>query len=343
MTTNNRRFTSYDRSAATGLDYAINRTYDSKLGRFTQVDPIGMSAADVNLPQTLNLYTYCGNDPINHVDPSGLFFGKLFKWIGKIFRAINKILKWVVIAVVAILVVAAIVYTAGGAMPAFLGGGNGLLGILGSIAGKIGAGISSFMVGAIGVEVGAAVGGSIAAALYGVGAIANNLQQNKKKSTTRLPCPPNVGDLIAGRGWLPAGWFADTIKRALDLSNKNNTERADSGRYKEVGGWILLSRDGQKVKTVIKSPEAEPVDTSTQVQLGEPRKHLKKLLRKGWLIVGDFHTHANKISNPIDIGISNGRQTPGVWIYPDGTTQVYGPASGILGVGIPKHCQTATR
>lgn len=39
-----KRFTSYDRSASTGLDYAVNRHYSSLQGRFTQVDPIGMSA-----------------------------------------------------------------------------------------------------------------------------------------------------------------------------------------------------------------------------------------------------------------------------------------------------------
>lgn len=80
----NKRFTSYDRSAPTGLDYAINRTYDSKQGRFTQVDPIGMSAVSLAAPQTLNMYTYCGNDPINYVDPSGLFFGSFFRWLGKL-------------------------------------------------------------------------------------------------------------------------------------------------------------------------------------------------------------------------------------------------------------------
>ncbi|WP_369334161.1 RHS repeat-associated core domain-containing protein, partial [Vibrio alginolyticus] len=96
MTTNNKRFTSYDRSAATDLDYAINRTYHSKLGRFTQVDPIGMQAVSLASPQTLNLYAYCTNDPINYTDPSGLFFGRLFKWIGKIFKAVMKILMWVV-------------------------------------------------------------------------------------------------------------------------------------------------------------------------------------------------------------------------------------------------------
>jgi RHS repeat-associated protein len=70
-----RRFTSYDRSGATPLDYAVNRFYNQGLGRFTQVDPIGMGAASLTNPQSLNLYGYCENDPINHTDPEGLFFG----------------------------------------------------------------------------------------------------------------------------------------------------------------------------------------------------------------------------------------------------------------------------
>lgn len=101
LTTNNKRFTSYDRSAATGLDYAVNRTYDSKQGRFTQVDPIGMESTDLNDPQSFNLYTYCGNDPINHTDPDGLFFGRLFKWIGKHLKKIMAVVA-VVLAVVAL-------------------------------------------------------------------------------------------------------------------------------------------------------------------------------------------------------------------------------------------------
>ena len=101
-TNNPNRFTSYDRSNITGLDYAVNRSYDSKQGRFTQVDPIDMDAVDFDSPQTLNLYTYCGNDPINHTDPDGLFFGKLFKWIGKIF----KVLRWVALAVAIVSVIA---------------------------------------------------------------------------------------------------------------------------------------------------------------------------------------------------------------------------------------------
>jgi RHS repeat-associated protein len=67
-----KRFTTYDRSEATGLDYAVNRHYSSAQGRFTQVDPIGMGAAELADPQSLNLYAYVENDPINSSDPLGL-------------------------------------------------------------------------------------------------------------------------------------------------------------------------------------------------------------------------------------------------------------------------------
>jgi len=59
-----------------------------------------MDAASLGNPQTLNLYAYCGNDPINHVDPSGLFFG----WIGKAFKWIARVAA-VVVAVAAVLAV----------------------------------------------------------------------------------------------------------------------------------------------------------------------------------------------------------------------------------------------
>ena len=82
-----RRFTSYDRSSTTGLDYAINRHYDPQQGRFTQVDPVGINATDPSRPQTLNLYAYCANDPINYFDPSGLGFFSLLK---KIFKSFSR-------------------------------------------------------------------------------------------------------------------------------------------------------------------------------------------------------------------------------------------------------------
>lgn len=92
-----RKFTSYDRSVTTNLDYAVNRHYDPQQGRFTQIDPLGMKSTSITSPQSLNLYAYCENDPINNTDPSGLGF---FSFLKKIFKAIAKVLtnKWVVIA-----------------------------------------------------------------------------------------------------------------------------------------------------------------------------------------------------------------------------------------------------
>jgi RHS repeat-associated protein len=83
-----RRFTSYDRSDATKLDYAVNRHYDSQQGRFTQVDPAGMDATNLANPHSLNLYAYCGDDPINHADPDGLGLIKALKRLfKKLFHA----------------------------------------------------------------------------------------------------------------------------------------------------------------------------------------------------------------------------------------------------------------
>src|ERR1051325_1404434 len=85
----NRRFTSYDRSGTTGLDHAVNRQYDPRQGRFTQVDPIGMAATSLTDPQSLNLYSYAGNDPMNRIDPDGQFWGALIQFIAGLFRSLK--------------------------------------------------------------------------------------------------------------------------------------------------------------------------------------------------------------------------------------------------------------
>lgn len=69
---NSKKFTGYERDAATGLDYARARTYHSGRGRFMQADQLSLGAADFNRPQTLNRYAYTSNDPVNFVDPTGL-------------------------------------------------------------------------------------------------------------------------------------------------------------------------------------------------------------------------------------------------------------------------------
>ena len=68
------KFTSYERDNETGLDYAHARYYANIQGRFSGVDPVG---GKVGNPQSLNRYSYVGNNPLAFSDPSGMnyFYG----------------------------------------------------------------------------------------------------------------------------------------------------------------------------------------------------------------------------------------------------------------------------
>lgn len=50
----------------TGLHYNYYRYYDTSTGRYTQEDPIGLAGG-------VNRYVYVGGDPLNGIDPYGLF------------------------------------------------------------------------------------------------------------------------------------------------------------------------------------------------------------------------------------------------------------------------------
>ena len=64
------KFGTYRRDAISGLDYAQQRYYSSELGRFISPDPY-VKSIQLGNPETWNRYAYCGNDPINCIDPCG--------------------------------------------------------------------------------------------------------------------------------------------------------------------------------------------------------------------------------------------------------------------------------
>jgi RHS repeat-associated protein len=63
--------TQKERDIETGLDYFGARYYSSTQGRFTSADSLAGSRTN---PQTLNLYSYTGNNPLRFVDPTGHYF-----------------------------------------------------------------------------------------------------------------------------------------------------------------------------------------------------------------------------------------------------------------------------
>jgi RHS repeat-associated protein len=67
-------YTGQEYDSASGLYYYNNRWYDASLGKFISQDPISFSAGDTNL------YRYCGNNPVNYTDPSGLCEEGEFRW-----------------------------------------------------------------------------------------------------------------------------------------------------------------------------------------------------------------------------------------------------------------------
>ena len=65
------RYRSYYYDSETNLYYLKSRYYDPETGRFITIDDTSYLAPDVI--NGLNLYAYCGNNPVMHIDPNGRF------------------------------------------------------------------------------------------------------------------------------------------------------------------------------------------------------------------------------------------------------------------------------
>ncbi len=70
--------------SSTELQYLRARYYDSSQGRFTTKDTL---LGSIEKPITRNLYTYCGNNPLNITDPSG------HSWISRAWNGVKSAAK----------------------------------------------------------------------------------------------------------------------------------------------------------------------------------------------------------------------------------------------------------
>lgn len=89
------RYRSYYFDTETGLYYLQTRYYDPETGRFLNID--SLDYADPETINGLNLYAYCGNNPVMNTDPEGHFwFTFLTTIIGAVVGAVVGIVDYAV-------------------------------------------------------------------------------------------------------------------------------------------------------------------------------------------------------------------------------------------------------
>ena len=69
------RYRSYYYDTETGFYYLQSRYYDPAIGRFVSADSFASTGQSF---LGYNMFAYCNNDPINHVDPTGAFLENLW-------------------------------------------------------------------------------------------------------------------------------------------------------------------------------------------------------------------------------------------------------------------------
>ncbi len=130
------RYRSYYYDTETKLYYLQTRYYDPETGRFISQDDV--SYLDPEHINGLNLYAYCGNNPVMFTDPNGTT-----KWWEWLITAIV-----IVVTVVAVVAISVATAGLGTAIAGALGGGmlGGILG--GAIGGAVTGAITGAIVGA---------------------------------------------------------------------------------------------------------------------------------------------------------------------------------------------------
>jgi RHS repeat-associated protein len=81
-------YTGKERDAESGNDYFKYRYYASTMGRWLSPDPSGLTHADLENPQSFNLYNYVGNRPLTLTDLDGLCWAG-FQWACNIVQRVE--------------------------------------------------------------------------------------------------------------------------------------------------------------------------------------------------------------------------------------------------------------
>ena len=197
------------------------RVYDPRLGRFLSPDPY---VQDPTYSQSLNRYSYCVNNPLKYIDPSG------YTWLSKFNSWIKSNWKPIVTTAVAVAAgIAVAVLTGGigspilvamlsGAASGFAGGVMGTALNGGNLNECLFAGVRGALIGAIAGLAGGVAGVGAAWALNTVTGISGGV----------------IGGAIAGAAGGFAGGFIGSVMMGMNIK-----ESLKMGAYGAAAGGVI--------------------------------------------------------------------------------------------------------
>ena len=212
----------------TGLYFYNARYYDATIGRFISPDTIVPNPAN---PQTLNRYSYCLNNPLKYIDPTGHW-----SW-----AKIAAVIAVTIVVAVAVIATAGTLLVAGGAMVAVTGAELGIgtltISALGVVAeGEIGLGTALAVVD---LFLGACI------ALVGTGGVIY-LGVIVEKDIVEDILTPNSGTGTKSSDSSSSGWvwtdpdIIDSNGIGYTFEERNS---GSSGSSAWTGGWEWTSPD----------------------------------------------------------------------------------------------------
>lgn len=247
------RYRGYYFDADTQLYYLQTRYYDPYMGRFLNTDSVDY--ADPSSFNGLNLYAYCGNNPVMRVDPTGLEWWDT--WWGKL-------LGWIAVGAIAItalaMVVASTLATGGLATAVLLGTGIGAMtGLAGNFAAQGGvnniSNVNPWAVAGTGL-IGGAIGAATGVLSYGMGVVGSKIGEfvgsylynttiaglkiTQAISSTLMGIGSVVGGVVGGIVGSAAGNYMVNSTRSIITGKTTDPNEFTTDLISgEIPGWVL--------------------------------------------------------------------------------------------------------
>ncbi len=227
------------------LYYLKSRYYDPVVGRFITIDDL--SYLDPENINGLNLYAYCGNNPVMCVDSDGT----MPKW-----------LRWLLGGIIVVAAIALTVVTAGLAAPISAAVGGGMLGAIvgGAVAGAIGGAITSFAfsVASQGISNGfdninwgqvglATLGGAITGAV--LGGLGGGIRYAKAAHFLKASGVPKseIKNVMSSYKGIP---------KVRSLKSDTTVYRVYGGESAMKGHWVSPNNYGASARELLALPDA---------------------------------------------------------------------------------------